>query len=269
MIYQCYPKKIEIFVSNCKHTAKQVRQLTGCDNVINGGLYDMGTQKPVCHLKVYGDVLASDQYGYLGYGWNSAKDIAMVSNYANYLNYICCVAMIRNGQAEKMIYQPALGGSRPRTMLGMMKDGRIVTIATQEGYTPEQLQAYALKLGLYSAVMMDSGASTQGSNLNDEVKSSRKVHNYICIWEDKTRPVKKYNPHVAPIRNIAMWSSGEGAAHVQWVLKNLRGYDIKDDGYFYWASTKALKEFQAKNGLVADGIWGPNTAKVAEGDYTL
>lgn len=57
-------------------------------------------------------------------------------------------------------------------------------------------------------------------------------------------------------------SKGLNVAHLQTQLKWL-GYDIKPDGFFGQYTEKIVKEFQAKNGLIADGWAGRRTeAKV-------
>ena len=64
------PRRVEIHISAGRHTAAQVRAMTGADVVINGGLYDMGTMRPNCHLRVKCLDYASDPYNYIyGYGW--------------------------------------------------------------------------------------------------------------------------------------------------------------------------------------------------------
>ena len=64
MIYICKPKKVSIYINTARKSTAQVKAETGCTALINGGLFDMGTFKPVCHLKVDGKVLAKDQYKY-------------------------------------------------------------------------------------------------------------------------------------------------------------------------------------------------------------
>ena len=58
--------------------------------------------------------------------------------------------------------------------------------------------------------------------------------------------------------NIKNGSSGNGAKWVQWHL-NKHGANLTVDGAFGAKSVSALKEFQQKHGLVADGICGKQT----------
>lgn len=184
MVYICKPKKVQIYVNTKRKTAAQIKAETGCDAIINGGLYGMSNFKPVCHLKVDGKVLAEDQYKYWGYGWDAEDFPALVLDYDQMDNYICCVCMVRSGKAEKMIYNSGVSGSRQRTAIGTFADGRLWLYADKTGKTPEQLQSIALKAGVQDAIMLDGGGSTQCIFPTGKVLSSRNVHNYICVWED-------------------------------------------------------------------------------------
>lgn len=184
MIFTCKPAKIAIYVNSAGKSIAQVKAETGCTALINGGLFN-GFFKPVCHLKVDGQVLAKDQYKYWGFGWTTGKaDLQMVENYARLDNYICCVEMVRNGQpTDPMIYDDALGGYRPRTALGVFEDGRVWLYAdVHKNLTPEQLRKVAVKAGVKHAIMLDGGDSTQGICPTETVIASRKVHNFICVW---------------------------------------------------------------------------------------
>lgn len=184
MIYTCKPEKVSIYVNIGKKTAAQIKEETGCTALINGGLFNMTTFKPVCHLKVDGNVLAKDQYKYWGFAWNDAPVIDMVQDYGNYRNYICCVALVRNGQPERLVYSNELSGYRPRTAFGVFEDGNVWLYAdANTKKTPEQLQRLAISQGVKHAIMLDGGGSTQGICPKSTAKSNRIVHNYICVWE--------------------------------------------------------------------------------------
>ena len=191
MEYICNPSKLSIYVNKSKKTAAQIKAETGCIALVNGGIYDMATFKPCCHLKVLGEVLAKDQYSYYGLGWNDdiINDngtvlVDMVINYVGYQNYICCVEMVRCGKPTiPMIYPSAMGGSRPRSAFGVFEDGRVWLFATKTNMTPEELREYAVSVGVQHAIMLDGGGSTQAISPNGTVTSTRKVHNYICVWE--------------------------------------------------------------------------------------
>lgn len=185
MIYTCKPEKVKIYINTGHKTTAQIKAETGCTALINGGLYDMGKFKPVCHLKADGQILAQDQYKYWGFAWNK-NELVLTQNYSRYQNYICCVCLVRDGQAEPLIYGDDLGGYRPRTALGVFEDGTIWLYAdTANKWTPEQLQRFALKQGLKHAIMLDGGGSTQGAAPGDTINASRIVHNYICVWSSE------------------------------------------------------------------------------------
>ena len=58
MIYTLSAKKIELYINTKKKTAAQIKSETGCDVLINAGLYDMKTFKPVLYLKKDGEYLS-------------------------------------------------------------------------------------------------------------------------------------------------------------------------------------------------------------------
>lgn len=206
MEFICRPKKVQIYVANCRKTIAQVKAETGCDAVINGGLYNMSNTKPVCRLRVDGKTLADDGYKYWGYGWNTTAPV-LTEDLNAYDNYICCVNMVKNHNAQTMYVSADLKGSRQRTAIGTFDDGRIWLFAQQTpALTPEQLQSYALSIGVKDAVMLDGGASTQCIVPDGVLTSSRKVHNYICVWkEDENKPM--LDIEYIPIAKSDVWSS--------------------------------------------------------------
>lgn len=176
----------------------QVKANQGCDYIINGGLYDTA---PVCHLKVDGVVKAKDQWGYIGYGWDQGPDIhelAVPEEGGQARNYIACVQLLGRGMklGDKPIYGKELGGKRGRTAMALTQDS-LILYCTKDGSafanTPEELQKeLAAEMGATSALMLDSGGSSQCDvGGGQTVTSSRKVNNYICVWLKKT-PIGKY-----------------------------------------------------------------------------
>ena len=247
---------LQIYVNTNRKSLAQIKAETGCKAIINGGLFDMSTFQPNCHLKVNGNVFVSDPYTYWGYGWNNGEQPILVNNYFNLDNYICCVCMVRNGQREQMYYNSAVGGSRPRTAIGLFPDGRIWMYANTTSKTPEQLQDLAISKGLKSAIMLDGGGSTQCIFPHGYIQSSRRVHNCILAFDElPSRPVC---PYTEPNYYIQYGSSGEGAKWVQWHL-NQHGYNLEVDGIFGNLSTNALRNFQSTHGLDVDGICGALT----------
>lgn len=186
MTYSCKPARLAIYVNTARKTAAQIQKETGCTALINGGLFDMSTFAPVCHLKVDGKVLAADKYTYWGYGWTGDGFPALVSDYAALDNYIACVCLVRNAKAEPLYYSAAMGGARPRTAFGTFADGRVWLYADDANLTPEQLQTLAIKAGVRDAIMLDGGGSTQGILPGETVPSTRWVHNFLLVWEEET-----------------------------------------------------------------------------------
>lgn len=187
MTYSCKPARLAIYVNTARKTAAQIKQETGCTALINGGLFDMSTFYPVCHLKVDGKVLSTDQYTYWGYGWDAGGFPALVSDYSGLDNYIACVCLVRNAKAEPLYYSAAMGGARPRTAFGTFADGRVWLYVSNDNLTPEQLQTLAIKAGVRDAIMLDGGGSTQGILPGGSVSSTRRVHNFLLVWEDESK----------------------------------------------------------------------------------
>lgn len=186
MIYICKPKKVSIYINKQRKSTAQIKAETGCTALINGGLYNMSTFEPVCHLKADGRVLAKDQWKYWGFAWNT-NELHMVNDYKNYANYISCVCLIRDGKAEPLHYSSELGGYRPRTAIGVFEDGRVWLYAvTSPARTPESLQKFALQAGVKHCLMLDGGGSTQGASPTEAINAGRKVHNFICVWDEET-----------------------------------------------------------------------------------
>ena len=187
MIYICKPEKVSIYINTKKKTTAQIKAETGCTALINGGLFDMSTFQPVCHLKVDGKVLSKDQWKYWGFGWNT-NDLQLVSDYTGYKNYIACLCIVRNRKAEPLSYPEEMSGYRPRTAIGVFDDGRVWLYADSTKRTPEQLQQYAISCGVKYCLMLDGGGSTQGASPTETINAGRIVHNYICVWEAVEAP---------------------------------------------------------------------------------
>ena len=260
MVRTLKAKRIEIFDNSAtRYTMSKIKKITGCDDIINGGIFTFGTLKPLCHLKIEGKVIASDKYKYWGYAFNSGSGILnMVNEYSTYDNYICCVAMIKDGVKLKMSYNSDMGGKRGRSAIGTKKDGSIVMFCSKDksstSMTPEALQDYMLKQGCVTAIMFDGGGSSQGNFNGISITSTRIVSNYILIWEDKTFKPDGKEPTVL----IKKGSKGTGAKWTQSMLQRI-GYRIVVDGNFGSASDKALREFQTYWGLEIDGLSGSAT----------
>lgn len=179
-------ERIQIYVNKSARTLAEIKAETGADDLINGGLYE--GKQAVCHLRADGRTYARDPYTYWGYAWDTGPDITLRSvPAAERRNYICCVCLLRGGRAETLIYNRDVGGSRPRTAMGL-KGGALCLYCTDSGRTPEELQAELLALGWESAVMLDGGGSSQCDLAGKRIVSSRKVHNLILVYKRKRAP---------------------------------------------------------------------------------
>ena len=179
-------ERVQIYINKSVKTLAEIKAETGADYLINGGLYQ--GPKAVCHLRADGRTYAKDPYTYWGYAWHTGPDITLRSvPAAERRNYICCVCLLRGGKAETLIYNRDVGGSRPRTAIGL-KDGALCLYCTDSGRTPEELQAELLALGWESSVMLDGGGSSQCDLAGKRIVSSRKVHNLILVYKRKRAP---------------------------------------------------------------------------------
>ena len=94
--------------------------------------------------------------------------------------------MVRDGKPVTMFYNADMGGKRPRSAIGVFPDGRVWLYASSAKITPEELQQIALKAGVKHAIMLDGGGSVQCDFPAGEISSARRVHNFICVWEENT-----------------------------------------------------------------------------------
>ena len=178
--------RVQIYINKSVKTLAEIKAETGADYLINGGLYQ--GKQAVCHLRADGRTYAKDPYTYWGYAWDTGPDITLRSvPAAERRNYICCVCLLRGGKAETLIYNRDVGGSRPRTAIGL-KDGALCLYCTDNGRTPMELQAELLALGWESAVMLDGGGSSQCDLAGKRIVSNRKVHNLILVYTRKRAP---------------------------------------------------------------------------------
>ena len=190
MEYSFEIAKARIYINSNKKTLAAIKSETGCDVVINGGIYNMTTFKPLCHLKADGKVYAADQYKYWGFGWNNEDTkLQMVIDYTLLDNYICCSALVKDGKAETLIRNDGMWGLRGRTAVGTLADGKVVIFCSKDGtkdaMTPENLQKYCLNHGWQNALMLDGGGSSQCITPEGTITSSRKVQNVLCFWLKK------------------------------------------------------------------------------------
>ena len=256
--------RIQVYVNSRRRTLTQIMRETGADYGINGTLYNMRTLAVNCHLKADGKVLAAPAYTVAGYAWDQGPDIRMDMLPNSARNYIACTPLIVSGKAlSKLTYDPGQGGKRGRSAIGIKGD-RLALYCSRDGSaaarTPEALRDDLARAGWTSAVMLDSGGSSQCDFAGQRITSSRRGQHYILVYLKRDGC-----PYPEPTALVRQGSSGSGARWVQWQLQR-HGGDLAVDGAFGAESDRTLRAFQKAHGLAADGICGPATrAALKEG----
>lgn len=165
---------------------KEMSRVKGdADLICNAGFYDMAAYRPVGHLKAAGKVLSQEPWNCWGYVWDQGEDIHMaVVPDTPARNYISGVELLTawSGPETALQYNSEVGGSRPRTAIAMSRT-ELLLFCTDEGMTPEQLRQTLYEQGAVTALMLDSGGSSQCDfGKGKKIDSSRRVHNYLGVW---------------------------------------------------------------------------------------
>ena len=250
-------ERIRVYVNTRRKTLARIMRETGADYGLNGTLYNMRTLAVNCHLRADGKVLANPAYTVAGYAWDQGPDIRMDMLPNSARNYIACTPIIVGGRPlAKLTYDPGQGGKRGRSAIGLKGD-RLALYCSRDGSgtarTPEGLRNDLVKAGWDSAVMLDSGGSSQCDFQGQRITSSRRVQHYILVY------LKREGcPYSEPTALVRKGSSGSGARWVQWQLQR-HGGDLAVDGAFGAESDRTLRAFQLAYGLDVDGICGPAT----------
>ena len=193
--------RLEIKVTRCKKTLAQVKEETGADYILNGGMWNKdGSPCPL--LKVGGKNLSSMPWSADGYSWNTGPDIHMTDQH-NEKNFIAVTPLLKDRTPiEKLSYAYAQGGNRGRSAMGLF-DGSLLLYCSSDGSsdaaTPERLRDRLHGYGWTSAIMLDSGGSSMCDFLGDVMPGDgRKCHNWICVYlkkaetpDKESKPMKK------------------------------------------------------------------------------
>ena len=259
--------RLAIVVTNCRKTLAQVKAETGADYLLNGGMWN-ADGSPCRGLKVDGKLLSATPWGDLaGYGWNTPQDLTQTTAWQEFDNYIATSPLIVAGKRlEKLPYDSAQGGARPRSAMGIVGSS-LLLYCTNSSMTPEQLCDELEDRGCSSAMMLDSGGSTQCDFNGQIIQAERKVDNWICVWvkgeADQTPPeseesVGKYR--VTPsiglnIRSGPGTSYGKAGAYscgtVVDILSIQEFWGQTDKG---WVSMTYLEPVEAVQRVTDNGI---------------
>lgn len=203
-------ERIEIYENTKKYreySLATVLKETGGDFIFNGTIFAWSTYKPLCHCKSSGKILCKPDYNVWGMNLGTQIAEAIIPNSAS--TYIACVPLIVKGQKiAEPNYQPDMGGSRPRTVIGM-KEGRFAYYVTSEGRTPEWLRDYLHSVGWSHATMLDGGGSTcfwDAENKGFMCDPARVVQHFIVVHLKKESAKEPSTPATQP--EIRAYSKG-------------------------------------------------------------
>lgn len=267
--------RIQIVKTDRKLSLQQVVAKYKCDAAINGGLYDMHTGEinPI-PLRINGQTIATSPDGYWCLAWDVGPDIKMIHSrdMTKYKNVVACSAMLKDGRHTDFHYQPAQGGIRGRTGIGCDKNNLHLFVSNDGSgaLSPTALRSKMQSNGCLDAIMMDCGGSSQGFDGKKYYQSERRrVSYWICVWYKKDAVQKPVSPapvpapvacpYPIPTATLRRGNTGNTVRWVQWHLAKTVATTIKADGIFGAGTQRAVKKFQAKYGLTADGIVGRAT----------
>lgn len=202
--------RLDIVVTNCRKSLSEVKTSTGADYILNGGMWNPDGS-PCVGLKVGGKLLSKTPWGNVhGYGW-TGTDIHMTLDWRGCANYLAVSPIIKDGaKYPEKTYDKAQDGVRGRSAIGLTRDALVLYCSgdrTGDAKDPDGLTRELLDFGCESAMMLDGGGSSQCDFAGKQIKASRKVHNWICVWTKKTadappdkedKPVDKYTICIDP-----------------------------------------------------------------------
>lgn len=181
-------QKISIYVNAKRQSMTQIKKSLGCQYILNAGLFNMSTFKPINHLTVDGIVLSATANPY-GYG---IKGTNLIFSYGNNVKADTFLGaypvLVRDGKALNEKPPVGLDGYRHRSAIGVTKVGDVVLLCEGVNRSLSGISGDLIKNGCDTAINLDGGASSQCNFDGNAIVSSRIVHNYICIWT-KNAPV--------------------------------------------------------------------------------
>ncbi len=182
-------QKIEICLNFQKKSLAAIKAESGCDYIINAGLFNMAAFTPVGGLTVDGRIHSKggDPWGYAFVQSGIELSYNNSAGRPNFIGGYPC--LIKDGQRFFAGTPKGLEGERGRSAMGLTGDSLVLLcvsdVADKTDYTLEELCADLLKEGCLNAINLDGGGSSQCDFSGDRIPSSRAVHNYICVWTIK------------------------------------------------------------------------------------
>jgi len=180
--------KIDLYINNAKKTMDTIKRETGCDYIINAGLFNLNTFAPMGILVKDGKRLTNgkDQYGY---AFKDGKAVYSYDNNVNWPDFVSAYpVLLANGKQAFTSAPAGLDGNRGRSAVGITKDSLILRCVSDSGtgkLTLTQLANDMIYLGCDTAINLDGGGSSQCDFAGQKITSSRLVQNFICVWVKK------------------------------------------------------------------------------------
>lgn len=179
-------KKVALYNNAQKLTASKIQKNLGCQYLLNAGLFNMSTFKPVNNLTIDNVVLSKggSPYGYAIKGNNVVFSYENNVKYPSFIGAYPC--LIRNGAKEKITPPAGLDGYRWRSAMGLKANGDIVLLCEQSNRSLDGIADDLLTYGCVNAINFDGGGSSQCYFDGKSLVSSRIVNNYICVFTQET-----------------------------------------------------------------------------------
>lgn len=186
--------KIKIYINSGKKSMAKIKRDLGCDYLINAGLFDMASFRPI-NLLVSGGVVYSKSTGKTGMSFFDEHAKLSYENQVKYPEHVSGYpCLLKSGKKAFSSIPVGLGGRRGRSAIGYGTHALVLHCCTDGGdaMTLDELCAEMRRLGCVDAINLDGGGSSQCDFAGKQIKSSRIVHNYIAIWikrDAKTKTV--------------------------------------------------------------------------------
>ena len=203
---------------------------TGGDFCFNGTIFSWKNYKPLCHCRAGGTDLCKPDYSVYGVAWDGPDTFRQAVLPTATANAITCVPLVVSGKPiQKPNYQPDMGGSRPRTAIGV-KEGRFAYFVTSDKYTPERLRDTLRDYGWDTAIMLDGGGST-------------------CFWDKRGCGIVSDKNRVIPHYIVVTLRDTEPKGEKPMV--EINAYSKKKDGGKKLSTNFTVKEFACNDGTDA------------------